>query len=183
MPPEEGIRQRDIVGRRIVFSDGERFSKYTLPFIDANWRILLTVLDLIGSPPKVLEGAVYRDGARLRTTLREGELKGIESIPLERLALLVHFDPWWAFRGVSGVDRRWIEAIFATNIAHPFHHDGKTWKVHDLACSDGLDRLEGLVAKDDLFRAVTFHPGDIDLLGLRPKARAPPRPAEPAKAL
>lgn len=184
MAPEDGIRQREIVGRRIAFSDAERFAKYTLPFIDANWKTPFTVFDLIGSPPKLLEGVVHLEGARLRTPLRVGELRPIESIPTERIALLVHFDPWWAFRGVSDVDRRWIEAIVATNIAHPFHHDGKAWKIHDLAFSDGLDRLEGLVAKDDLFRAVTFHAGDIDLLGLRPKGQAPhPRPAEPAKAL
>ena len=184
MAPEQGIRQRDIVGRRIAFSDAERFAKYTLPFIDANWKIPFTVLDLIGSPPRVLEGAVYLDGERLRTPLRERELKAIESVPLERIAVVVHFDPWWAFRGVSGVDRRWIEAIFATNITHPFHHGGKDWKVHDLAFSDGIGRLEGLVAKDDLFHAATFHPGDIDLLGLGPKAKRPHSwAAAPAKVL
>src|SRR5207249_44801 len=81
-------------------------------------------------------------------------------------------DPWWVFRQVSGVGRAWIEAVFATNIAAPFRHGGRTHKVRDLIFSAELDRLEEIEARAGLFRAVTFHPGDVELLSLRPAPRA-----------
>jgi hypothetical protein len=97
----------------------------------------------------------------------------------------VHYDPWWTFRGVSGVERKWVDAIFATNLAHPFRHQGRTFKVQDLVFSSRLDRLLEIDAKGGMFRSATFRPGDIDLLALRPTAqrmRAPPI-ARRAKAL
>ena len=89
------------------------------------------------------------------------------------------------FRRVTGVDRRWIEAVFATNIAAPFRQGGRTHKVRDLIFSAELDRLQEIEAKAGLFRAVTFHPGDVELLTLRPAppARSNPRSARTAKAL
>ncbi len=185
MPRESGIRQRGIVGRRIAFADSELITKYTLPFMDATWRVAFVVLDLLGSPPRIVEATVHADGSRLRTPARTSELRRIESVPREHLDALAHYDPWWAFRGVAGIDRSWIETIFATNIARPFVQKGKTYKIHDLRFEDGLRRLEAVIAKDDVFRVMEFHPGDIDLLGLRSKPRPTQefRNAETAKAL
>lgn len=185
MTPEIGIRQREIVGRRIAFTDGEHFTKYTLPFVDAAWTVPFIVLDLVGGPPKFLEGPVHLDGPRLRTPLRTRDLRAVGSIPINRFEVLVHFDPWWAFRGVSGVDRRWIEAVFATNIAHSFLHEGRTLKLHDLTFSSDLAHLKAVVAKDEVFRHVTFGPADIELLELRLKAHSSRYRAEApsAKAL
>jgi len=98
---------------------------------------------------------------------READLRPVESISADRFGELVHFDPWWAFRGVSGVDRRWIEAIFSTNIARTFVHEHRTLKVHDLRFSDDLRTLEVLLTKDDAFRTVEFHANEIDLRSLR----------------
>lgn len=185
MAPEAPIRQREVVGQRIAFSDGERSTKYTLPFVDASWTVAFIVFDLIGSAPKVLRATVHAGQGRLQTPVPAEELKAVESVPLERFASLVHFDPWWAFRGVSGVHRDWIEAIFATNIARSFRHQGKAAKVHDLLFSDGFVHLEGLLAKDDLFRGIMLRHGEIDLLSL--KRKQPERPhaeaATAAKAL
>lgn len=186
MPREAGIRLREIVGRRMLFENEERITKYTLPFIDATWKVPFIVLDLLGGPPKILSGKIHSDAGRLRTSVRTSDLRAIESIPAEHFASLVHWDPWWAFRGVGGVDRAWIEAIIATNIARAFQHEGRTFKVHDLRFADGMEELEALIAKDEVYRVTEFRPRDIDLLALRPRPRAIPREfreAESAKAL
>src|SRR6267143_1857918 len=99
---------------------------------------------------------------------------------------LVHYDPWWAFRGVSGVNRSWIEAIFATNIARPFRYANRTWKIHDLVFADGIGHLDSVVAKDEFFRAKTFGQRDLDLLRLRSSqgsATSARRTSSTAKAL
>src|SRR6266699_3306820 len=103
---EAGIRQRSIVGRRLVLEDAEIITKYTFPFVDAEWRVPFTVVDRVGGPPRVLEGAIRVDGDRLHAPGRVADLRPVESIPADRFAELAHFDPWWAFRGVSGLDRR-----------------------------------------------------------------------------
>src|SRR6266540_994158 len=182
---EPGIRQRSIVGRRLALEDAEIITKYTFPFVDPEWRVPFTVVDRIGGPPRVFDAAVRFDGDRLHVPSRVADLRTVESIPMDRFAQLVHFDPWWAFRGVSGVERRWIEAIFSTNIARTFVRDHRTLKVHDLHFSEDLRTLEALVAKDDAFRPVEFHPREIDLSSLRRAPRGP-REAESvggAKAL
>src|SRR6266516_1272566 len=176
---EAGIRQRSIVGRRLALEDAEIITKYTLPFVDAKWRVPFTVVDRIGGPPRVLEGAIRFDGDRLHAPSRVTDLRPVESIPADRFAELAHFDPWWAFRGVSGVDRRWVETIFSTNIARTFVQEHRTLKVHDLRFSDDLRTLEVLLTKDDAFRTVEFHAREIDLRSLR---RAPHRSRE-AEAL
>jgi len=130
-------------------------------------------VDRIGGPPRVLDTAIRLEGDRLHASVRFADLRAVESIPVDRFAELAHFDPWWAFRGVSGVDRRWIEAIFSTNIARTFVRDHRTLKVHDLHFSEDLRTLEALVAKDDAFRPVEFHPREIDLRSLRRAPRGP----------
>ena len=132
-------------------------------------------MDRIGGPPRVSDAAIRFDGDRLHAPSREADLRPVESISADRFAELVHFDPWWAFRGVSGVDRRWIEAIFSTNIARTFVREHRTLKVHDLRFSDDLRTLEALLTKDDAFRTVEFHAREIDFRSLR---RAPHRPPE-----
>jgi len=171
MRPEGGARQRGLVDRRIVFSDAERDVSYVFPFVDRRWRVPFVVVALSAGAPLVLDGPFRVDQFRFRTALRANDLRRIESIPLEDLGQLVHYDPWWVFRRVTGVARAWIEAVFATNIAAPFRRGGRTHKVRDLIFSAELDRLEEIEARAGLFRAVTFHPGDVELLTLRPASR------------
>ena len=71
------------------------------------------VVDLLGFPPRVLDGPFRLDYYRYRTTLRLSELRPIESVPVGEFGALLHFDPWWVFRSVSGVRRDWLEAVFA----------------------------------------------------------------------
>jgi len=171
MLPDQGVRQRGLVDRRIVFADAEHTADYVFPFIDRRWRVAFLVLDLSMGPPWILDGPFRVDQFRFRTPLRTSDLRRIESVPLDELAKLVHYDPWWVFRRVSGVDRAWIEAVLATNVAAPFHHAGMTYKVRDIVFSAELDRLQEIEAKRGPFSTMTFHPGDIELLSLR---RSPP---------
>ena len=186
MHGEPGISQRGIVGRKIAFVDAELPTKYTLPFVDATWEVPFTVLDLLGRPPQTLPGPLHSDGLQLRTPLPIRSLRPIESTAISVYATLVHWDPWWAFRGVGGVDRTWTQAIFATNIAHPFRHMGRTFKIHDLRFAEDMTQLEAVIVKDELFRTTEFHSGDIDILGLRGGPRTTPNEGgtqRPAKAL
>src|SRR5688572_18801188 len=127
--PDPVIGQRDLVGRRLAFADGEVETKYTLPFVDGTWHVPFVVFDLLGAPPRILRAKVHLVGRGLHTTASIRALHPIESIPAADFASLVHFDPWWAFRGISGVNRDWIVSIFRTNIARPFQHDGKAYKI------------------------------------------------------
>jgi len=185
MRPEGGVRQRGLVDRRIVFLDEELAASYVFPFVDRRWRVPFVVLALSAGAPLVLDGPLRVDQFRFRTALRTNDLRRIESIPLEDLEQLVHYDPWWMFRRVSGIGRASIEAVFATNIATPFRYGGRTHKVRDLIFSAELDRLEEIEARVGLFRSVTFHPGDVELLSLRPAPRAQSnlRTVRTAKAL
>jgi hypothetical protein len=185
MRPDGGVRQRGLVDRRIVFADSERTAGYVFPFIDRRWRVPFLVVDLAIGPPMVLDGPFRVDQFRFRTALRIRDLRRIESVSLEDLEQLVHYDPWWVFRRASGVSRAWVDAVLATNIAAPFRHGGRKHTVRDLLFSTELDRLEGIEVRSGLFRAVTFRPGDIDLRTLRPARSGPSnrRTARAAKAL
>lgn len=186
MKPEAVIRQRELVGKKIAFADSEVDTKYTLPFVDASWGVPFVVVDRLGGPPGIAAVRFDFDGRRMHTSASAHALHPIESTPVDSFASLVHFDPWWAFRGIGGVDQAWLSAIFATNIARPFHHEGKVFKIHDLQFAQGMNRLEALVAKDELFRTTEFHVGEIDLLALRARPKIEAAPAgdtSTAKAL
>lgn len=186
MKPEAGIRQRDLVGKKIAFADSEVETKYTLPFVDATWGVPFVVVDRLGGPPGIAAVRFDFDGRRMHTPASVHALHPIESMPVDSFASLVHFDPWWAFRGVGGVDQAWLSAIYATNIARAFHHEGKAFKIHDLRFAHGMVRLEAVVAKDELFRTTEFHVGEINLLALRPRPKIEASPAiaaSTAKAL
>lgn len=175
MPHETGVRQRDLVGRRLALVDTEPLTKYILPFVDPTWRVPFLVVDRMGGPPLVLTGPVSVEPGRVRSAARKADLRPIESIPRDDFAALVHYDPWWAFRGVSGVDRPWVEAVFATNIAGTFARDGRRLKVHDLRFSSGLEKLEAVITKDETFRVVELGPSQVELLSLRRSPKGPAR--------
>jgi hypothetical protein len=143
------------------------------------------LVNVLGFPPRILEGPFRLDNFRYRTTVGLSDLRPIESVPLGEFGALVHYDPWWTLRGVSGVQRAWIDAVIATNIAHPFRYAGRKLQVRDLVFSIRLDRLVEIDARGGLFRSVTLHPGDVDVLALRAAPRAEPTPqiAGRAKAL
>src|SRR5437899_12768984 len=126
MQADAGVRQRGLLDRRIAFADTERAANYVFPFIDRRWRVPFIVVDLSMGPPCVLEVPIRADQYRFRTPLGTSDLRRIESVPLDELAKLVHYDPWWMFRRVSCVDRAWLVAVFASNVAAPVPHAGVT---------------------------------------------------------
>jgi hypothetical protein len=185
MLPDQGVRQRGLIDRRIVFADTERAADYMFPFVDRRWRVPFVVLDLRMGPPYVLDGPLRVDRFRFRTPFRLSDLRRIESVSIEELANLVHYDPWWVFRRVSGVDQARLEALFATNVVPPFQHGGLTYRVRDFVFSGELDRLQEVQAKRGPFHPKSFRPGDIELLTLRspPIGRPDALKTRAAKAL
>lgn len=163
--------QRHLAGLRLHMADAELVTKYVFPFLDENWSVAFTVLDAMTYGPKVLQGPLQLRNGALYAKEPATKLEPVTAIPLKRFEEVVHFDPWWAFRGVGGVDRDRANAILGSNIAGTFHHEGTDYKVHDLEFDPALASLVALVAKDPVFRSVSFHRGDVDLLLLR----QPPR--------
>jgi hypothetical protein len=171
MKAEVASSERHLAGLRLRMADGEVPTKYVLPFLDESWKVAFTVVDAMTLGPRIFRGALeLREGA-----LYSGEpvanLEPIMTVPIANFEPLAHFDPWYVFRGVGGVDRAWVDAVLATNIAGEFNHEGSVYKLHDLVFDPNLTVLEGVVAKDPVFRTVTFRKGDLPLLALRKPVR------------
>jgi hypothetical protein len=167
MRAELAHTQRHLAGLRLHMGDGEVLTKYVFPFIDEDWAVAFTIVDAMTYGPRVFEGPLDLRSGALYSQEPTTKLERISSLPLKRFETVVHFDPWWAFRGIGGVDRDWVKAILASNLAGTFFHEGTTYKVHDLEFNPTLDSAEALVAKDPVFRTVSFHRSDLDLLLLR----------------
>lgn len=171
MKGEPLASQRHLVGRRLHMADAEVHTKYVFPFVDGAWSVPFFIIDAMSYGPRIFRGEleILPDG--LRTAQPSQTLETLATVPVGTFANVVHFDPWWVFRGVPGVDRERIGAILATNVAGTFNHEGTTYKVHDLVFDPRAQSLESVVAKDPVFRNATFAKGDLDVLQLR----KPPR--------
>ena len=167
MKTEVLTTQRQLVGLRHRMSDAEVVTEYVFPFLARDWTVAFYVIDAMAYGPRVFQGSLEMRAGGLSTTAGVSSLEAIGYVPLARFDELVHFDPWWAFRGIAGVDRAWVRAILASNIAGTFDYQGSTLKAHDLEFDPSLKRLEALVAKDAMFRTISLGQGDIDLLQLR----------------
>ncbi len=159
--------QRHLAGLRLHMADAELVTKYVFPFVREDWKVAFTVVDAMTYGPRVLHGGLELRGGGLFAKEALSALKEIDSVPLQEFDRLVHFDPWWALRGVSGVERDWVKAILASNIAGTFNHEGTTYKLHDLEFTAGLDAVDAVIAKDPVFHTVSFRRSDLDLLLLR----------------
>jgi len=167
MKAELAHTQRHLAGLRLHMADGEVLTKYVFPFVDASWSVPFFVVDAMTYGPRLFRGSLELRSGALYATEPVAQLEPITTLPVSRLEEVVHFDPWWAFRGIGGIDRAWVDAVLASNIAGTFNHEGSVYKVHDLEFDAGLKILDGVVAKDPVFRPVTFRKGDLSLLGLR----------------
>ncbi|HKZ99459.1 MAG TPA: hypothetical protein VJ326_07720 [Thermoplasmata archaeon] len=171
MPGEGRPTQRGLVGRRVALHDVQLATKYAFPFVGADWAVPFIVLDVLGGRPQILASRAVLRGGEIRADAAEDDLRPIESLPVEGFARLAHFDPWWIFRGIGGVERRSIDAILRTNVAGTHALRGRRMKVHDLEFALDLSHLDAVVAKDDAFRVARLAPGDVDLLALRAPAK------------
>lgn len=167
MKAEVAHTQRHLAGLRLHMADGEVLTKYVFPFVDESWTVPFTVVDAMTYGPRLFRGSLELRSGALYAEEPVAKLEPITALPLPRLEEVVHFDPWWAFRGIAGIDRTWADAILASNIAKTFNHEGSVYKVHDLEFDAALRALDGLVAKDPVFRPITFRKGDLSLLALR----------------
>lgn len=171
MKSEPTSTQRHLAGLRLHMADGDLATKYVFPFVDDSWKVVFTIVDAMSLGPRLYRGTLEFRGGALHSPEARSKLEPITALPLSALEPVVHFDPWWVFRGVSGIERSWVDAVLATNIAGDFNHEGSVYKLHDLVFDQGLGTLDDLVAKDPVFRTVTFARGDLSLLALR----KPPR--------
>ncbi len=160
------------MGLRLHLGDHEVVTKYVFPFVDEAWAVAFHVVDVMTQGLRMFRGSLELRGGALQAADPTAQLERIEATPLERFEQVVHFDPWWTFRGGTGVERDWVNAVLATNLAGTFNQEGTTYKVHDLAFDPSLRSLDSLVAKDPVFRTVTFRRGELSLLTLRhPRTR------------
>lgn len=171
MRAEELATQRHLVGLRLHMADGEFVTKYAFPFVDPAWSVAFTVVDAMTMGPRLFAGSLELRSGALFAQEPVSALQSLSTLPVQRFDEVVHFDPWWVFRGVTGVDRERINAILATNIAGTFNHLGTTYKLHDLGFDPSLKSLDAVVAKDPVFRTASFRKGDLDLLALRKPVR------------
>lgn len=171
MKAEVASSQRHLTGLRLHMADGEVQTKYVLPFVDESWRVAFVVVDAMTQGPRIFRGPLELRAGALHSPELVAKLEPIMAVPVSTFDPVVHFDPWYVFRGVGGVDRAWVDAVLATNIAGDFNHEGSVYKLHDLVFDPGLKVLEGVVAKDPVFRTVTFRKGDLSLLLLRKPLR------------
>ncbi len=155
------------MGLRLHLGDQEVVTKYVFPFVDDAWAVAFHVVDVMTLGLRMFHGSLELRGGALQATDPTAQLERIESTPLERFEQVVHFDPWWTFRGGTGVERDWVKAILASNISGTFNHEGTSYKVHDLVFTPALDAVDAIVAKDPVFRTVSFHRSDLELLLLR----------------
>jgi hypothetical protein len=167
MPSEAGLTQRGLVGLRLTLRDASLPTKYVFPFIDASWAVEFCVVDRLGGGPRILPGPVVRDDRGLTSAASLEDLKSLGLLDAASFAELVHFDPWWVFKGIGGVPRASIDAIIASNLAGSFVRDATRLKVHDLVFDKAMARLEALIAKDDAFHTIRLERGGVDLRALR----------------
>ncbi len=171
MTGEVGPTQRRLVGLRLHVGSTEYMTKYVFPFVDDSWAVPFYVVDAMTLGPRVLRGRLEMRSGALHAVDADARLEPLAALPTARFSEVVHFDPWWAFKGIAGLERAWVEAVLASNVATTFNHEGFTYKIHDFAFDTSLQTLDTLVAKDPVFRTVSFRKGDLSLLGLR----KPPR--------
>lgn len=167
MKAEVQASQRHLAGKRLHMADADVLTKYVFPFVDASWSVPFYIVDAMTYGPRLLRGDLAIREGSLHTTEPVAKLESVNALTIAQLEEVVHFDPWWVFRGIAGVERPRVDAVLASNIAGTFNHEGTTYKLHDLDFDPILRALEGVAAKDPLFRTQTFRKGDIDLLALR----------------
>ena len=167
------LTQRQLVNRRLRLADGEGVTKYLFPFWDEAWKVPFFIVDRLGRGPAVLHPPVR--GEKNGLLLSQGKMADLEelgSTDPARFHGLCHYDPWWVFRGMSGVSDEMKQAIFPTNIAKPFRWKDHHWKVHDVVVADDGSRVVAIVAKNDSFERHEFTAEEIDLAATWPKASA-----------
>lgn len=172
MAHEAGVRQRHLTGLRFRTGDGEHLTKYVFPFVNDAWTVPFYIVDAMTLGPRIFRGDLMLQDGALRAKDPKARLEPLATLSTSDFDEVVHFDPWWVFKGIAGIDREHVTAVLASNVAGTFEHEGSTYKVHDFAFDETLRSLLTLEAKDPVFRTKAFHRGDLAILALRKPRRS-----------
>lgn len=182
MQTERPPTQRALVDLPLHLSDTRLWIEHAFPFVDRHWKVPFFLLDAVGMWPSVLREDLDLRAGGLFSHASSEALQPLGSVPLEELAQLVHFDPWWVLRskfprlsptmtpylgGYEGPDPAWVDAFKATNISVRFTFQGRPYGVTDLIFEPGMRRLVALEARTSLGRLRNFRYLDVDLTALR----------------
>lgn len=183
MADERPPTQKSLTDLPLELTDRRLWVDHVFPFVDRHWRVAFFLLDAGGAGPWVFRETIEPRAPGLRSHASSAALLPLGVVPLEELAGLVHFDPWWVLRrppgwaappsGFGSPDALWLEAYKATNIAVRFTLDARRYSVSDLVFEPGLRQLASVEARASLGRIRILRYGDLDLTRLRLPAPSP----------
>jgi len=159
--------QRRLVNLRLHTADVQERVNHAFPFVDRDWKVPFLVLNVAVQGPRLFKGPLEVRADGLHTKGSVTGLRPMDELPIEALADVVHFDPWWVFRVEPRVDKERAKAIVFTNISGSFDHSGVRYALHDLEFDGNLQELVAVHGKDHFFKPAIFRKGEVDLLGLR----------------
>jgi len=163
---DDVVTQRQLAGVHVVLKDARWYAKYVLPFFDIHWRVPFVALDVIGQPPRVWDRDLTHTRRELRIDATASEMTSAPPIDLSRFEGLLHFDPWWAFKG-AGFPADLVRAVVPTNVAGRPHPLDVPRTVADVAFDRTLRLLLAVEMEDGHFGRKTFAEGTLDLTKLR----------------
>ncbi len=166
MTAELAVGQRQLAGVTVVFHDATRYAKYVFPFFDVRWRIGLLALDLLGEGLRLWDARARYAGRTLQIDSPHEKLMPAASADVARFEGLLHFDPWWAFKG-AGLPEPLVRGVVPTNIAGRFHPMDVPRRIVDVAFDASFEKLLAVEAEDERFERRTFVEGELDLRKLR----------------
>jgi len=159
------VMQRQLTGVHVALKDARWYAKYVFPFFNIHWRVPFVAFDVIGGPPRIWDRGVTFAGRELRIDTTANELTPAASEP-KRFEGLLHFDPWWAFKG-AGFPADLVRAVVPTNIAGRPHPLDVPRTVADVAFDRTLQLVLAVETEDGHFARKTFVEGTLDLAKLR----------------
>jgi hypothetical protein len=164
----ERVGQRQLAGLAVLTEDGSSYAKYVFPFFDFRWRVSFLALDLLGQPPKMWMLPARSAGRELRLGGSSKDLLPVASFDPSRFEGHLHFDPWWAFKGV-GLPDPLVRVVARTNVAGRFHPLDVPRRVEDVAFDAEFTRLLAVDTEDEHFGRKAFVEGQLDLAKLLPR--------------
>lgn len=167
MNPSEVVTQRQLTGVNVVLKDARWYAKYVFPFFNVHWRVPFVALDVIGGRARIWDRDMRFEGREMRINAAADDLTHARSVDPKRFEGLLHFDPWWAFKG-SGFPADLVRAVVATNVAGRSHRTDVPRTVVDVAFDRSFQGLVAVDMEDAHFARKTFFEGTFDLGKLRP---------------
>jgi hypothetical protein len=164
--PDEVVKQRQLTGVQVVLKDARWYAKYVLPFFNIHWRVPFIALDVLGRPPTIWDRDVKYGGREIQIKCTAGEMMAAPPIDAKRFEGLLHFDPWWAFKG-AGFPPDLVRAVLPTNVAGRTHRLDVPRTVADVAFDRTFQFLVAVEAEDEHFGRKTFSEGTLELGKLR----------------